>query len=32
MADAAILREWLSKAEVDLRFDEANLLEGEGRD
>lgn len=28
MADAAIIREWLNKAEEDLRFAEANLLEG----
>ena len=28
MADAAIIRAWLNKAEEDLRFAEANLLEG----
>ena len=28
MADAAIIREWLNKAEEDLRFAEVNLLEG----
>jgi len=28
MVDVAIIREWLNKAEEDLRFAEANLLEG----
>jgi HEPN domain-containing protein len=28
MADATIIREWLDKGEEDLRFAEANLLEG----
>ena len=28
MADTAVIREWLNKAEEDLRFAEANLLEG----
>lgn len=30
MADASITKEWLKKAEEDLRFAEANLLEGNG--